>query len=347
REIAINDKKVLNVSLLEAPTKLNEIVVVGYGEVSRKDLTGAVGSVAIEELQKAPVRSFEEALAGRVAGVQVSSQDGQPGSAIDIVIRGPSSISQSNSPLYVIDGFPVEDPENNAINPSDIESIDVLKDASATAIYGARGANGVIVITTKSGIDGTAVVSYDGYYGTQEVIQRMKLMGPYEFVKLVSERSSSMANALYFQDGRELEDYRNEVGLDWQDHIFRTAPMQSHNLSIRGGNKATKYSLSGSIFNQDGVLINSGYDRYQGRFRIDQKVTDKLKMMLNVNYSHLKSYGNSPGGNYNSALLWRAMAYRPVSGDPNVDLLKLEFDEEIEDQVNQARYNPVLTAQNE
>src|SRR5690606_22192947 len=127
REIAINDKKVLNVSLLEAPTKLNEIVVVGYGEVSRKDLTGAVGSVAIEELQKAPVRSFEEALAGRVAGVQVSSQDGQPGSTVDIVIRGANSVSQSNSPLYVIDGFPLEDPDNNMINPSDIASMEILK----------------------------------------------------------------------------------------------------------------------------------------------------------------------------------------------------------------------------
>lgn len=341
------DMKVLNVRMRLQRVDIEDVVVIGYGEVSRKDLTGAVGSVSIEDLQKAPVRSFEEALAGRIAGVQVSSQDGQPGSAIDIVIRGPSSISQSNSPLYVIDGFPVEDPENNAINPSDIESIDVLKDASATAIYGARGANGVIVITTKGGKEGKGVISYDGYYGTQEVIQRMELMGPYEFVKLVSERSASMANALYFQDGRELEDYRNEEGLDWQDHIFRTAPMQTHNLSIRGGNKATKYSLSGSIFNQDGVLINSGYDRYQGRFRIDQQVSDNLKMMLNINYSNLKSYGNSPGGNYNSALLWQAMAYRPVSGDPNVDLLELEFDEEIEDQVNNPRFNPVLTAQNE
>ena len=339
--------KVLNVAMKLQRMDIEDVVVIGYDEVSRKDLTGSVGSVTVEDMQKAPVGSFGEALAGRVAGVQVSSQDGQPGEGVDIVIRGASSISQSNSPLYVIDGFPVEDPDNGTLNPSEIESIDVLKDASATAIYGARGANGVIVISTKGGKEGKAVVSYDGYYGSQKIIQRMELMDAYEFVKLVNERQPSMASALYFQDGRELEDYRNEEALDWQDHIFRTAPIQTHNLSIRGGNKATKYSFSGSMFNQDGILINSGYNRYQGRLRIDQQVSDNLKMMLNVNYSELMRHGNSPGGNYNTSLLWQAMAYRPVSGNPDVDLLELEFDEEVEDQVNNPRFNPVLTAENE
>lgn len=347
REIDINNKKVLNVSLLEAPTKLNEIVVVGYGEVSRRDLTGAVGSVSVEDLQKAPVRSFEEALAGRVAGVQVSSQDGQPGSTVDIVIRGANSISQSNSPLYVIDGFPLEDPDNNMINPSDIASIEILKDASATAIYGARGANGVVIITTKGGVDGKAIISYDGYYGTQEITQRMELMSPYEFIKALSQRSSSTANSMYFTGGKTLEDYKDAVGFDWQDKIFKTASMQNHNLSIRGGNKQTKYSLSGSIFDQEGVLINSGYKRYQTRLRLDQQVNDNFKLNANINYSGLMNYGNSPGGNYNAALLFQAMAYRPISGNPNVNLEELEFDEEIEDQINNTRFNPVLSAQNE
>ncbi|WP_294080784.1 SusC/RagA family TonB-linked outer membrane protein [Proteiniphilum sp. UBA5384] len=345
--IPVNSRTVINVAMVEDSKTLEEVVVIGYGEASRKDITGSVGSVKVEDLQKAPVRSFEEALAGRVAGVQVSSQDGQPGSAIDIVIRGPSSISGSNSPLFVIDDFIVEDPENNAINPSDIESIDVLKDASATAIYGSRGANGVIIITTKSGKEGKPVIVYDGYYGSQKITQRMELMGPYEYVKLVSERQSSMANSLFFQDGRTLDDYKQIEGIDWQDHIFRRAPIQDHNLSVRGGNKDTKYSFSASIFNQDGVLINSGYDRWQGRFRIDQQINKDFKLMLSINYSNLKRHGTSPGGNYNSALLWKAMAYRPVSGNPDVDLLELEFDEEIEDQVNNPRFNPVLTARNE
>lgn len=348
QEYTISEKtKVLNVVMQVQNVDLEDVVVIGYGEVNRRDLTGSVGSVTVEDMQKAPVGSFGEALAGRVAGVQVSSQDGQPGAGVDIVIRGASSISQSNSPLYVIDGFPIEDPDNGALNPSEIESIDVLKDASATAIYGARGANGVIVITTKSGKEGKAVISYDGYYGSQEITQRMELMGAYEFVKLVNERQPTMASALYFDDGRELEDYRHEEALDWQDHIFRTAPIQTHNLSVRGGNKTTKYSLSGSIFNQDGILINSGYNRYQGRLRIDQQVNDNLKMMVNINYSDLMRHGNSPGGNYNSSLLWQAMAYRPVSGNPDVDLLELEFDGEVEDQVNNPRFNPVLTADNE
>src|SRR5690606_33804578 len=150
-----------------------------------------------------------------------------------------------NSPLYVIDGFIMEDPENNAINPSDIESIEVLKDASSTAIYGATGANGVIIITTKSGKEGNAVISYDGYYGTQEVLQRMDLMSPYEFIKAMGERNASTTRQLYFLDeeGNEtktLEDYRNVEGLDWQDRIFQVAPIQDHNLSVRGGTKATK-----------------------------------------------------------------------------------------------------------
>lgn len=347
RELDINGKQVLNVSLLEMSTKLNEVVVIGYGEVSRRDLTGAVGSVSVEDLQKAPVRSFEEALAGRVAGVQVSSQDGQPGSTVDIVIRGANSVSQSNSPLYVIDGFPLEDPDNNMINPSDIASIEILKDASATAIYGARGANGVVIITTKGGVDGKAIISYDGYYGTQEIIQRMELMSPYEFIKALQQRSSSTANSMYFTGGKTIEDYKDAVGFDWQDRIFETAPMQNHNLAIRGGNKQTKYSLSGSIFDQEGVLINSGYKRYQTRLRLDQQVNDNFKLSANINYSGLMNYGNNPGGNYNAALLYQAMAYRPISGNPSVNLEELEFDEEIEDQINNTRFNPVLSAQNE
>lgn len=347
REIDINNRKVVNISLIETTTSLSEVVVVGYGQVARKDLTGSVGSVTMEDLKKAPVRSFDEALAGRVAGVQVSSQDGQPGSGINIVIRGANSISQSNSPLYVIDGFPIEDPDNNMINPSDIESMEVLKDASATAIYGARGANGVIIITTKGGKDGKSVISYDGYYGTQNVIQRMDLMSPYEFLKVMSERDITVAQSMYFTGGKTIEDYKDTKGLDWQDKIFRTAPMQNHNLSISGGNKTTKYSISGSIFNQDGVLINSGYDRYQGRIKIDQQVNDKFKVSANINYSSLFNYGNSPGGNYNTSLLYQAMAYRPIGSDPNVNLEELEFDEGIEDQINNPRFNPVLSANNE
>ena len=151
KEVSVKNQKEIKVTLSLTDKQLDEVVVIGYGTVKKKDLTGSVSKVEMVELQKAPVRSFEEALGGRVAGVQVSSSDGQPGSPVSIVIRGNNSLTQDNSPLYVIDGVPVENPNNNAVNPSDIESIEVLKDAASAAIYGSRGASGVILITTKSG----------------------------------------------------------------------------------------------------------------------------------------------------------------------------------------------------
>src|SRR5690606_28095443 len=187
---------------------LSDVVVIAYGEVRRQDLTGSVGSVNIEDIQKAPVVSFEDALAGRVAGVQVTSNDGQPGSMSNIVIRGGNSITQSNSPLYVVDGFPLEDPDNNAINPDDIASIEILKDAPSTAIYGARGANGVVIITTKQGKTGDAVVTYNNWMGQQQLTKQIPVMSAYEFVKYQNEINPTRTQQMYFQDGRNLDTYK-------------------------------------------------------------------------------------------------------------------------------------------
>jgi len=172
KEVTVNQQKTINVTLAEQNNDLDQVVVVGYGTVAKKDLTGSVSSVKMAELNKAPVRSFDEALAGRVAGVQVTSADGRPGSGVDIVIRGNNSVTQANSPLYVVDGFLIEDPNNNVVNPADIESIDILKDASATAIYGARGANGVVVITTKKGKQGKPVFSFSSTLGVQRMAKK-------------------------------------------------------------------------------------------------------------------------------------------------------------------------------
>src|SRR5690606_134604 len=171
---------VVNLSLSREEDRLDEVVVIGYGETTRKDLTGSVGTVSMENMEKAPVSSFTEALAGRVAGVNVSAMDGQPGQDLNIVIRGANSLTQSNAPLYVIDGFPVENPDNGAINPDDIASINILKDASATAIYGSRGANGVIIIETKKGKIGSPVVNFNNTIGFQAVQKTIPLMSPYE-----------------------------------------------------------------------------------------------------------------------------------------------------------------------
>lgn len=348
QEQRVANRTTIDVTLSALTMALEEVVVIGYGTVSKADLTGAVSQAKVEEMQKAPVRSFEEALAGRVAGVQVTSQDGQPGSSIDIVIRGNTSVTQDNSPLYVIDGFPIENPDNNAINPDDIESIDILKDASATAIYGARGANGVVIITTKGGIDGDAVISYNGYYGFQNVLRTIDVLNPYEFVRYQLERQPNTTTSLYLGDDKILEDYRHEEGVNWQDVLFRTTPIQSHTMSIRGGNKSTKYMLSGSLFGQDGVVRGSSYDRMQGRFRLDQVVNSKLRLSISTNYSHLARRGEQPstleGSSNTSTLMFSVWGYRPVSGDPNVDLLD-EVDEVLDLQ-NDSRFNPILNAEN-
>lgn len=339
-----------NVILLPPQSSLDDVVIIGYGQLKRKDVTGAVAKVDMEDLAKAPVRSFEEALAGRVAGMQVSSPDGQPGAASNIIIRGTNSLTQDNSPLYVIDGFPMENPDNNALNPAEIESIEVLKDASATAIYGARGANGVIIITTKKGKLGEPVLTVSGYGGLQANIRRKKMMEPYEFVKLQSELNPAVANRFYFTDGKTLESYRDKEGIDWQDKLFRNAPMQNYYVGVNGGNAKTKYALSGSVFDQKGIVINTGFKRYQGRVVLDQQVNDKLKVGVNLNYSNTETFGNVVT-DYRTdqsslSLLYSVWAYRPLSGNLDDDNLFDELFDPAIDMAGDYRTNPIITAQN-
>ncbi|RZK72779.1 MAG: SusC/RagA family TonB-linked outer membrane protein, partial [Pedobacter sp.] len=220
--ITVGNRTTINVSLKSAVTGLSDVVVVGYGTTKRADLTGAIGSVNMKDLEQAPVKSFDQALSGRVAGVQVSTNDGQPGATANIVIRGAGSISQDNSPLYVIDGFPSENANANSINPSDIESIDVLKDASATAIYGARGSNGVVLITTKKGKAGKPQLTYNAYYGFQKAPEKIPVMGPYEYVKYLRDLDQAIADSTYLKGGTTLDDYRNVQGLDMQDYVYQT-----------------------------------------------------------------------------------------------------------------------------
>jgi TonB-dependent starch-binding outer membrane protein SusC len=363
KEELVGTKKVLNITLVDDTKVLNEIVVVGYGTVKRKDLTGSVSSVSISDLVKAPVKSFDDALAGRVAGVQVTSPDGMPGAAPTIVIRGANSVTQDNSPLYVIDGFAIENFNNNSLNPSDIESIDVLKDASSTAIYGARGANGVIMITTKKGSVGAPVVSYKGYYGIQSNTKKMNLMDAYEFVRyqldvdsIPSEGSSSFkiydiySATLNPTGTKTLEDYRVE-GIDWQDQIFREAPMISSDLSIRGGNKDTKYGFTTSYLHQDGTLIASSFKRFQSRFTLDQVLNKKVKFGVNVNYSNITNPGTKISGERTTsdAFLISAWRYRPVSatGDINELLTSAQDPSLVALSATNYQWNPVFTRNNE
>ncbi len=350
QEIPINGRTSLNIVLVEEQRELNEMVVIGYGTQNKMELTGSVGIANMTDLKLAPVSSFSEALAGRVAGLQVSSSDGQPGVGMNIIIRGANSLTQSNTPLYVIDGFPVEDPENAALNPNDIESINILKDASATAIYGARGANGVIVIETKKGEIGKPVISFNSSLGFQKVQKKMEMMSPYEYVKYQYELYPGNATDRYFKNGKTLDSYKDEKGINWQDHLFRRAPMQIHDLSIRGGNAQTKYSISGSIYDQEGVINNSSYKRYQGRMSIDQQLSKKLKAGLIANYSKIGTSGsriaNGTGStNISTYLLFRAWGFRPVTGT-DLNLLEEESDPDIIN-INDIRLNPIITNNNE
>jgi TonB-linked SusC/RagA family outer membrane protein len=356
QEQLVANKSLINVTLLTATGNLDDVVVIGYGTVRKRDATGSVARVNVADLQKAPVRSFEEALAGRVSGVQVSSTDGQPGDALNIVIRGNNSVTGNNSPLYVIDGFPIENPDNNVLNPSDIESIDILKDASATAIYGARGANGVIVITTKRGKVGVPVVSYNGYYGFSKVTKKMETMSPYDFVRMQLEINPTQNIALYLTRGnKSLEDYRNVNGIDFQDQLFKNGPFSNHYLSISGGNAQTRYSISGSLTSQDGVVIASGFKRGQGRVTLDQQVKPNFKVGINTNYTFSESNGTTPrnqtsaiGGNdVQFNLLQNVWAYRPVSGTDSLDDNLLNELADPDATAGDPRVNPLFSAMNE
>lgn len=324
----VGDRSIINVGLKSLTSNLDEIVVIGYGSVKRKDLTGSVSSVSMADINKAPVRSFDDALAGRVAGVQVTSSQGRPGAPVDIVIRGNNSVTQSNSPLYVVDGFLIEDPNNNVINPADIASIEVLKDASATAIYGARGANGVIVIQTKKGKQGKPVFTFNSTTSIQDMMNKMDVLSPYEYVKYQLEVNPTLVHQTgqydtpyeqyIYNPKRTLDYYKTVTPIDWQDLTSRTAMFHTNDLAIRGGTKKVNYSFSGSETDQDGILINSNYKRYQGRAAIDYQVIDKLKIGFNTNYSFLKQTGLDPSAGSNGAgtnLMTSIWGYRPVPSE--------------------------------
>lgn len=349
----VGSQKVINATLIEDKNTLNEVVVVGYGTQKRTDVTGAVASVNMGDFEKAPVKSFDQALAGRVAGVQVSTGDGQPGNVADIVIRGAGSISQDNSPLYVIDGFPSESSGANAVSPSDIESIDILKDASATAIYGARGSNGVVLITTKHGKEGIPKLTYNAYYGLTKAPETMDLMDGYEYVKLILERDPTRAES-FLTNGITLEDYKNVTSYDWQNYIYQTGVNQNHDLALRGGANKTTYALSFNYNNQEGVIRNSGFDRYQGRLILDQTISNKLKVGINTNYAYTETVGSpvNAAQYYASAgFLYSVWGYRPVvalgGNETEEDLLNSFYDPENESNGQDYRVNPVLNLENQ
>jgi len=333
-ETSVSGRTVIDAVLEEETVGIEEVIAVGYGTVKKSDLTGSVGNVEVKSLVKAPVGSFTEALAGRVAGLQVSTYSGQPGENTNILIRGTGSLTQSTSPLFVIDGFPVENLDPSTLNLEEIETMTVLKDASSTAIYGSRAANGVILIKTKRGMVSKPVISFSTSLGIQDNWKKMDLMEPYEFVKYISELHPTQQYVKnYFLNDKTLEDYRDVEGVNVADLVFRTGEVKIYNLSIRGGTEQTKYSISGSIYDQKGIIINTGLKRYNGRVTLDQDLSPKLKTGLTANYSGVSTYGQSvssfsSANSVSSTVLFRTWVYRPVTPDLSTDILYEDVDED-------------------
>ncbi|MDR1897356.1 MAG: TonB-dependent receptor [Prevotellaceae bacterium] len=289
QEIIVNDQTEINITLPEDVNSLNEIVIVGYGTQKRKELTGAVSTVSKSVLEH-PALSFDGMLGGAVAGVSVAQISGQPGASSSIRIRGGNSVHAGNEPLYVIDGFIFYSDNSStqtglgniegslnplaAINPVDIESIEILKDVSATAIYGSRGANGVIIVTTKKGNRGKNTVNYQYTFGVERVSKKLKLMNGAQWAQIQNEYEYN-----YFDDATIAS---LGEGYDWQEEIFRTAHVQNHEVSVNGGDDRTRYLISGSYVNQDGILINTGFKRYNARVNIDRSLFSNFTVGVNA-----------------------------------------------------------------
>ncbi|MGY5355938.1 SusC/RagA family TonB-linked outer membrane protein [Wenyingzhuangia sp. IMCC45467] len=320
KEVYVDSQSIINVKLAQSSVGLEEVVVVGYGSVKKKDLTGSIAKVSTEDINKTAVTNFDEALAGRVSGVQVSSLDGTPGESLNIVIRGGNSITGDNSPLYVVDGVPLEDFDPGTLSTNDIESFDILKDASATAIYGSRAANGVILITTKAGrSDGKTDVRISVANSYQWVQNRLEVLSPYEYVKYQEQIALALdgytpgQNYGYFVGSWvDPELYRNSKGTSWQDEIFRLAKTEKYNASISGGDKTNKLYFSTEYINQEGTLINTGFKKIVNNLKLTHKLNTKTEFRANIQYTHLNKSGATISGNQYTSIIRDAIQFRPV-----------------------------------
>ena len=328
KELSTANQANVNVVLASSAKVLDDIVVIGYGTVKKSDVTGSVVSIKASELTQGANVNVQQLLQGRASGVQISQKSGEPGSAMSVQIRGVTSITAGNDPLYVIDGMPVNDgapaagtgsffanatPRNplNSLNPSDIASIEILKDASATAIYGSRGANGVVLITTKSGSVNKLTITLNSYYGFQKVAKKEK--------DLSAEQYHDIINDIIAEGGGLITDTvagNFGAGTDWQAQLYKEkAITQSHDLSVSGGAGSTKYFLSLGYYNQEGILKNSGTERYTARINLNNTVAKKFSIGLNLNTSYIRDKFNSTGlgTNEDGGALYAAINYDPTS----------------------------------
>lgn len=304
RHEAVNARTSLDVVLDEEVKAVDEVVVVGYGTVAKRDLTGAVGRADVEAIQKTDAANLSEVLGGRIAGLNIMATDGAPGSEASISIRS-GGFSQDSAPLFIIDGFPIENFSLNTLDPQSIESIDVLKDASSIAIYGSRGANGVVIINTKQARAGQPRVSYNFNVNVSLRPDFIDMMSPYDYVKLQLDLESLEENRTYMRDRylgspdengvrpRTLDYYRDEKGNDWQRAITHNAFSHSHNINISGGNAGTKYNAVFGYTDQNGLVINTGMERYTAKASLEQQFGRRFKVTLMANHSSTVTRSNT------------------------------------------------------
>ncbi|RNL91982.1 TonB-dependent receptor [Sinomicrobium pectinilyticum] len=327
REINVDGRSTINVVLEPGQEALDEVVVIGYGSVKKSDLTGAVSSVKAEDLNPGANASVEQALQGRVAGVQISQKSNEPGGGLSVNIRGSGSINAGTEPLYVIDGIIVNNgavaatggagftanstPRNplNTLNPADIQSIEVLKDASSTAIYGSRGSNGVVLITTKKGKTGKLRVNYDFYYGMQEAARTLDLLSPSEYQTVLNGIIDDGGG----DPGQRIEEIE-DGGTNWLDQVLQAAPTQNHNLSFSGATQNLNYYASLNYFSQEGLVKGSGIERYNIRLNLNSNSSEKYKYGINMNASFIGDDFASTGSgiNENGGALYAAINYDPT-----------------------------------
>jgi TonB-dependent starch-binding outer membrane protein SusC len=317
QEVAVVNQKTIDIVLQEQKNALDEVVVIGYGTQKKSDLTGSLSGIKANTLMESQTTDVLSAMQGRMAGVQITSDSGEPGGGTNIIVRGQTSINGSSSPLFVIDGVQIDinfdevantgssQTRNNplsGINPADIESIEVLKDASATAIYGSRGANGVVLVTTKSGGDGRLIVDYTYNVGISNALKKMPVLSAENYLEYQKQRNNTrFLNEDLDKNGtyETPRDFSKVNSSDWQDVALRTGITNQHQLSLNGGSKTTKFSAGLGILDQEGIIVNNDYKQYNVRLKINSEVSKKLNLGFNTNasYSALSGIANTGGPN--------------------------------------------------
>ncbi|WP_256011476.1 SusC/RagA family TonB-linked outer membrane protein [Desertivirga xinjiangensis] len=341
KELQAGTQTQLNVVLEESTNSLEEVVVIGYGSVRKKDLTGAVGTVSADVIAAAPVSSALEAISGRVAGVHIATTEGSPDAEMSVRVRGGTSITSDNTPLFIVDGFPVNSIAD--IAPQDIESISILKDASSTAIYGARGANGVVLVTTKGGTGGKTSISYNAFTGTRKLAKKLDVLSPLDYATWQYERALLAEQpenyTKYFGNYQDIDMYANAPANDWQDLVFgRTGTTFNQNLNISGGGEKTKFSLSHSYVKDKAIMQLSGFQRHNVNFKLNHKLYDKLVLDFSARYADTRTEGGGANEQNEKSSADSRLKYAMIY--PSIPVSGLTNSTETDDAFN--LYNPLV-----